>query len=199
MKKLSFPVYTYTYIIILIMQFAALFLPISPLRKIMQIATVILTTYYIICATIFFIMYKEGILFNICLKKEKRSWGFYLVTKEEFLYVEKKLFIKKGKSISYQKHNCREEFWNVASGKGIAIINGEVYNIKSGNNLVIHDGEWHTVIALTPMKIEEHWIAAPVSLTNPVVLSEDDIERSNIENIKYFEDFKEFKNSEKKK
>lgn len=91
---------------------------------------------------------------------EKRIWGEYRVLYfQEFengrKCLTKELVIIPSKSISYQKHNHRDENWTVAQGKGLLVINGEVTKIQAGDSVFIKKGDLHTIKAIDELHIIE--------------------------------------------
>jgi D-beta-D-heptose 7-phosphate kinase/D-beta-D-heptose 1-phosphate adenosyltransferase len=48
--------------------------------------------------------------------KQERPWGYWEILEKGDGYKIKKLVVKPGKSLSYQKHNKRAEHWTIVSG-----------------------------------------------------------------------------------
>lgn len=105
---------------------------------------------------------------------ERRRWGEYKVID----YVEfpngncaltKQLALKPGKSISYQRHNCRAEIWTFINGEGEIVLDGIRKPIKAGDVIIISRGQKHALRAITPLTFIE------VQQGNPLI--EEDIER----------------------
>ena len=105
---------------------------------------------------------------------EKRIWGEYRV-----LYFQqfengkkcltKELVIIPTKSISYQKHNHRNEIWTFVKGTGLLVINGKVTKVKDGDSVYIKTGDLHAIKAIDELHIIEVQIGD--------LLIEEDIER----------------------
>ena len=105
---------------------------------------------------------------------EERRWGEYKVLdynqyEDENKSLTKHLTIHQGKSISYQKHNHRDEIWTIVDGEGELLIDGNVRNVRRGDVAYIVKGQLHAMRAITDLQFIEVQIGSE--------LSEDDIER----------------------
>ena len=123
---------------------------------------------------------------------EKRQWGEYHVLHERVFpdgigILTKELVIEAGKSISYQRHFHRDEYWTIVDGEGEIIIEGEKRTVRRGDTIVIRKGQLHTIRAL-----ESPTASLPSPSSGGIeggltiietqigdLLSEDDIERIN--------------------
>lgn len=82
---------------------------------------------------------------------EKRQWGEYRVLdfaqcrhgKENSL--TKHLYVEAGRSISYQKHDLRDEVWTIIDGEGLFLLDGEVREVRRGDVLYIAKGRRHAM------------------------------------------------------
>ena len=52
-----------------------------------------------------------------------------------------KLKLKAGGSMKYHSHSGRDEIWNIISGEGYSIIDGEKMNVGVGDVISIHKGQ----------------------------------------------------------
>ncbi len=105
---------------------------------------------------------------------EERRWGEYKVLdyasyEDGTSSLTKSLFIKKGKSISYQSHAARDEIWTIVDGAGELVIDGHVKSVKKGDVAYITKGQKHAVNAKTDLRMIEVQIG--------VELTESDIEK----------------------
>lgn len=105
---------------------------------------------------------------------EERRWGEYKVLdynqyEDETKSLTKHLMIREGKSISYQKHNHRDEIWTIVDGVGELLIDGHVRNVRRGDVAYIVKGQLHAMRAITDLQFIEVQIGSE--------LAEDDIER----------------------
>ncbi|HOK49817.1 MAG TPA: sugar phosphate nucleotidyltransferase [Sedimentibacter sp.] len=105
---------------------------------------------------------------------EEREWGEYKVL-DYVAYgdgtssLTKSIFIKAGKSISYQSHAIRDEIWTIVDGTGDFLIDGHVRNVRRGDVANIAKGQKHAIRATTDLRLIEVQIG--------VELVETDIER----------------------
>lgn len=105
---------------------------------------------------------------------EERRWGQYRVidhTEEAdgFKSLTKRLMLRPGASISYQRHNHRSEVWTFLDGKGQIVIGTEQRPIGRGDTIVIPPGTMHALRADTQLSFIEVQTGGP--------LVEEDIER----------------------
>lgn len=105
---------------------------------------------------------------------EERRWGEYKVIDylefpDGFAALTKQLTLHPGKSISYQRHNCRSEVWTFVSGEGLIVIDGEVRKVSRGDVINIAVGQLHALKAITPLTF--------IEVQSGANLVEEDIER----------------------
>ncbi len=105
---------------------------------------------------------------------EERRWGEYRVlhhTKAEngLESLTKNLCMYPGCSISYQRHNHRDEVWTVIEGEGILVLEGKTTSIKAGDIVAIKKNQLHALKAITNLSLIEVQIGSH--------LVEEDIER----------------------
>ena len=100
---------------------------------------------------------------------EERAWGDFQVLDIYKNSLTKHLFIKEGKSISYQKHNHRDEVWTIIDGNGLFVLDDVEKNVKAGDALTIKKGQKHMLKAIKDL----HFIEVQYGDE----ISEDDIER----------------------
>jgi len=91
---------------------------------------------------------------------EERRWGWYRVldyTKfdEGIEVLTKRIGVKAGKNLSYQKHFKRNETWTVIRGEGLFVLNGKITEIKPGDVLHIPVGAEHAIKAITDVEFIE--------------------------------------------
>ena len=106
----------------------------------------------------------------------RRPWGewWVVVHNKKEQYKVKKLRIRKGKSISNQYHNYRDEYWIVVSGRGKVVTEGKELEIKKGDTFVFKRGEKHKVTCTSAHR-KDLLVAIEVQLGE--ILDEDDIVR----------------------
>lgn len=107
---------------------------------------------------------------------EERRWGEYTVIDyvefpDGFCVLTKQLTLRPGCSISYQKHNCREEIWTFINGEGEIVLDGERSIVSRGDVIRISRGILHALRAITPLTF--------IEVQQGTNLVEEDIERFN--------------------
>lgn len=70
-------------------------------------------------------------------KFSETPWGSWEVLDDSPDFKVKKITVKPGKRLSYQKHFKREEFWFIAAGEAEVTLDDEIHNLKIGENIHI--------------------------------------------------------------
>jgi mannose-1-phosphate guanylyltransferase len=91
---------------------------------------------------------------------EERRWGWYRVldhTKFEAgnEVLTKRIGVKAGKNLSYQKHYARSEVWTIIKGVGEFVLNDEICEVKPGDVLIIPVEAKHGIKAITDLEFVE--------------------------------------------
>ena len=94
----------------------------------------------------------------------EKSWGDFKVIDVEKESLAIKVTLNPGQKMNYHCHKNRDEIWNVISGKGEAIVDGQKRMIKVGDVITMPAGCKHTVIAETELKIIEVQIGQDISV-----------------------------------
>lgn len=105
---------------------------------------------------------------------EERRWGTYKVVdnvefEDGFCALTKQLTLNPGCSISYQRHECRDEIWTFIDGEGEIVIDGLRRAVGRGDVCVINRGQMHALRAITPLTF--------IEVQKGSNLVEEDIER----------------------
>lgn len=105
---------------------------------------------------------------------EERRWGEYKVIDyiefpDGFCALTKQLILHPGRSISYQRHKCREEIWTFIDGEGEIVLDGERRPVRRGDVISIPREKLHALRALTELTF--------IEVQQGTDLVEDDIER----------------------
>jgi len=74
-----------------------------------------------------------------------RPWGSYEILYEDDKCKVKKIIIKPGQSPSYQKHEKRDELWQIISGVGEARIDDKYSTIMYGDNITVERTQAHCI------------------------------------------------------
>jgi mannose-1-phosphate guanylyltransferase len=91
---------------------------------------------------------------------EERRWGWYRVLdhtkfEEGNEVLTKRIGVKAGKNLSYQKHYARSEVWTIIKGEGEFALNDEIREVKPGDVLVIPVEAKHGIKATTDLEFIE--------------------------------------------
>ena len=109
---------------------------------------------------------------------EERRWGSYRVL-DSMTFADgsaaltKCLVLNPGGSISYQRHNHREEVWTIVEGSGEVVTGTERRQINPGDVIVIPAGEMHALRATSQLTL--------IEVQRGSQLVEEDIERFDYE------------------
>ena len=105
---------------------------------------------------------------------EERRWGWYKVIDQVefpdgYCALTKQLTVYPGKSLSYQRHACRDEVWTFIAGEGEIVLDGERQPVKRGDTVYIPKGKKHALKANTAITF--------IEVQTGSNLVEEDIER----------------------
>lgn len=94
----------------------------------------------------------------------EKSWGSFRVldVQEESLTI--KVTLNPGNRMNYHSHERRDEVWNVISGTGRAVIDGEIKTVKAGDVIQMPAGCKHSILADTELKLIEVQIGQDISV-----------------------------------
>lgn len=98
----------------------------------------------------------------------EKSWGSYKVIDVEDESLTIKVTLNPGQQMHYHSHERRNEVWNVISGRGMAIIDGQNVPLKPGDILNIKAGIRHTVHAETELKIIETQLGKDINVNDKI-------------------------------
>ncbi len=104
-----------------------------------------------------------------------KPWGKYIILEKKQGYWIKKLFVRKGASISLQSHNDRYEIWTVLSGRIEVIKGSSRLELKEGEFLKIDKKEKHRITGLEESCILE--VAFGNVRENDIIRFKDDYGR----------------------
>jgi len=74
-----------------------------------------------------------------------RPWGRYKVLEETERWKVKRIMVKPGQRLSYQKHLRRKEHWLVVRGEGVVVLDGREIRLKAGETVDIPRGSAHRI------------------------------------------------------
>ena len=96
----------------------------------------------------------------------EKSWGTYKVIDVEEESLTIKIVLRPGEKMNYHSHDRRSEIWNVISGSGIVIIDGNKQTVSAGDVILLPVGCKHMVIAESELKIIETQIGKDISVSD---------------------------------
>ena len=78
-------------------------------------------------------------------ESDERPWGRYLVLDDEARHKVKRIVVRPGQRLSYQRHAHRSEHWFVVAGAGVVILDGEEFAVKAGSAIDVPAGTAHRI------------------------------------------------------
>ena len=76
---------------------------------------------------------------------DERPWGEYLVLADEDNHKVKRIRVRPGKRISYQRHSKRAEHWLIVEGKGTVTLDGVDHPVGPGDAVDVEIGMAHRI------------------------------------------------------
>jgi mannose-6-phosphate isomerase len=76
---------------------------------------------------------------------EERPWGTYTVLDEGDGYKVKRIEVRPGKRLSYQRHSRRAEHWVVVTGEARVTLDGREVTVRVGEAIDVPVGAAHRV------------------------------------------------------
>ncbi|HHL40361.1 MAG TPA: glycosyltransferase, partial [Deltaproteobacteria bacterium] len=105
-------------------------------------------------------------------REERRPWGRYEVLGEGGDHKVKRITVRPGKRLSYQRHRRRSEHWYVVSGRAVVTRDGERIELAAGEGVDIPARSWHRIENPGPGGL------VFIEVQRGEYFGEDDIERS---------------------
>ncbi|MEP7269938.1 MAG: phosphomannose isomerase type II C-terminal cupin domain [Acidobacteriota bacterium] len=84
---------------------------------------------------------------NLTSFYDERPWGCFTVLDEGRGYKVKRIEVKSGSRISYQRHAHRAEHWYVISGRALVTLDGLEINVNAGEAVDIPLGAAHRIMS----------------------------------------------------
>lgn len=98
----------------------------------------------------------------------EKSWGTFQILNFGENSLTVKIMLNAGKKMSYHSHCCRDELWNIISGKGIAILDGKKRIVEVGDSIIIKSGNKHSLIAISNLEIIEIQLGEHISASDKI-------------------------------
>ena len=76
---------------------------------------------------------------------DTRPWGRYQVLEVTPAWKVKRMEVKPGRRLSYQKHFRRREHWVVVKGEALVVLDGKEIRLTPGQSVDIPKGAWHRI------------------------------------------------------
>ena len=76
---------------------------------------------------------------------EERPWGGYVVLADEPDHKVKRMTVRPGRRLSYQRHAHRSEHWFVVAGRGTVTIDDEDRDVGVGDAIDVPVGAAHRI------------------------------------------------------
>lgn len=93
----------------------------------------------------------------------EKSWGSYRVLDVEDGSLTIKVTLKPGHSMGYHCHQFRDEVWTVIDGEGLVTLDNAKKAVQAGDIVSMKAGCWHTVSALSELKMIEVQLGEKIS------------------------------------
>ncbi len=81
----------------------------------------------------------------MAIEHDDRPWGYYEVVDVAEEFRVKRICVRPGQRLSYQRHSHRSEHWYVVAGSGVATIDGADQRLGAGSTVDIPVGTSHRV------------------------------------------------------
>jgi mannose-6-phosphate isomerase len=78
-------------------------------------------------------------------KHDERPWGCFTVLDDQPGHKVKRLVVRSGKRLSYQRHRRRAEHWFVVAGSGQVTLDGVTRDVAPGDAVDIAVGVAHRI------------------------------------------------------
>ena len=103
----------------------------------------------------------------------EKSWGSFRIIDVGEGSLTIKVTLHAGHAMNYHSHACRREIWNVVSGSGTVLLDGEVRAVAAGDVIDIPVGMKHKISARERMVVIEVQIGADIVKEDKIKWSED--------------------------
>lgn len=83
---------------------------------------------------------------NVIIEQSVRPWGSYTVVDEGDGFKVKRIVVKPGQRLSYQRHMHRAEHWLVVSGEATVTLDDVLTKLRPGESIDVGVGVAHRVL-----------------------------------------------------
>jgi mannose-6-phosphate isomerase len=78
-------------------------------------------------------------------ESDERPWGRYVVLDDETGHKVKRITVRAGARLSYQRHARRSEHWFVVTGTGVVVLDDDELTVGAGSAIDVPVGVAHRV------------------------------------------------------
>jgi mannose-6-phosphate isomerase-like protein (cupin superfamily) len=79
------------------------------------------------------------------MERDDRPWGYYQVVDEGPGFRVKRIVVRPGQRLSYQRHTARSEHWYIVSGAGEITLDDATKTVGPGDTVDIAAGAAHRI------------------------------------------------------
>lgn len=80
---------------------------------------------------------------TVAIERDERPWGFFEVVDAGPGFRVKRLCIRPGQRLSYQRHTARSEHWYVVGGLGVVTLDEAAVDVAPGTTIDVPVGMAH--------------------------------------------------------
>lgn len=81
----------------------------------------------------------------MAMERDDRPWGYYEVVDEGAGFRVKRIVVRPGQRLSYQRHTARSEHWYIVSGNGVVTLDDATRAVGPGDTVDIAAGSAHRI------------------------------------------------------
>lgn len=98
----------------------------------------------------------------------EKSWGSFQIIDVEDESLTIKVTLNAGHSMNYHSHEHRREIWNIVSGEGVVMVDGQEYMVRIGDIVELPIGSRHKITARSRMTIIEMQMGKAISKSDKI-------------------------------
>jgi len=107
----------------------------------------------------------------VALERDERPWGSYEVLEDALTHKVKRIEVRPGHRLSYQRHAHRAEHWFVVCGTSQVTLDGNAVELGAGDTIDVPSGSAHRIANLGDSML------IFIEVQHGDYFGEDDIER----------------------
>ena len=98
----------------------------------------------------------------------EKSWGSFQIIDVEDDSLTIKVMLNAGHGMNYHSHEHRREIWNVVSGEGTVLLDGQERAVKAGDIVELPIGAKHKITAKSRMTVVEVQLGNSISKADKI-------------------------------